>query len=213
MRFKDRADAGQQLAQALSAYRNSKDVIVFALPRGGVVLGVEVSKALGLPLDLAIPRKVGHPRQPEYAIAAVAESGQLATNPAEVERVDPEWFKQAVERERREAGRRRELYLAGRPMPALAGKTAIIVDDGIATGLTMFAAIRDVRHAGAARVVVAVPAAPAETVARLQREVDEVVTLDNGEYYLGAVGAYYDSFPQVSDAEVIDLLKPAAGEA
>lgn len=212
MRFKDRVDAGRRLAQALIAYQNNKAAIVLALPRGGVVLGVEVAKVLGLPLDLVIPRKVGHPMQPEYAIAAVAESGQLATNPGEVERVDPDWFRQAVERERREASRRRELYLGGRAMPALAGKTAIIVDDGIATGLTMFAAIRDVRHAGAARIVVAVPAAPAETVARLQREVDEVVTLDNDEYYLGAVGAYYDDFQQVTDTEVIELLKPANEE-
>jgi len=211
MRFRDRAEAGQRLAQALANYGQSRDALVFALPRGGVTLGVEVARALELPLDLVIPRKVGHPRQPEYAIAAVAEFGPLATNAAEVDRVDPKWFKAAVEHERQEARRRRQLYLGGRAMPDLKGKTAIIVDDGIATGLTMFAAIRDIRHAGAAHIVVAVPAAPAETIENLKREVDEVVVLTGGEYYLGAVGAYYDYFPQVSDQEVIAMLKSMAG--
>jgi len=210
VRFRDRADAGQRLAQVLTKYHQSRNGIVFALPRGGVTLGVEVARGLGLPLDLVIPRKIGHPMQPEYAIAAVAEFGPLATNAAEVERVDPAWFKAAVEHERQEARRRRQLYLGGRPMPDLRDKIAIIVDDGIATGLTMFAAIRDIRQAGAARIVVAVPAAPAETLERLRREVDEVVVLTGDEYYLGAVGSYYDHFPQVSDDEVIAMLKSLA---
>ncbi len=206
MRFKDRVDAGRRLASALAAY-NKADAVVVALPRGGVVLGAEVAKALALPLDLVIPRKIGHPRQPEYAIAAVAECGELASNAGEVERVDPEWFRAEVERQQQEAHRRRQIYLGGRAALKLAGKTAIVVDDGIATGLTMFAALRDIRRAGAARIVVAVPAAPAETVARLRREVDEVVVLAGDEYYLGAVGAYYDDFPQVSDVEVVAVLK------
>ena len=206
MRFKDRADAGRRLAAALAAYKQA-DAVVIALPRGGVVLGAEIAKALDLPLDLVIPRKIGHPHQPEYAIAAVAECGELASNAGEVERVDPDWFRAEVERQRQQARRRRQIYLGGRPVPALTGKTAIVVDDGIATGLTMFAALRDIRRAGAARIVVAIPAAPAETIARLQREVDEVVVLAGDEYYLGAVGAYYDSFPQVSDVEVVALLK------
>ncbi len=206
MRFKDRADAGRRLAAALAAYLKA-DAVVVALPRGGVVLGAEVAKALSLPLDLVIPRKIGHPRQPEYAIAAVAECGELASNADEVGRVDPDWFRAEVERQRQEARRRRQIYLGGRPAPALTGKTAIVVDDGIATGLTMFAALRDIRRAGAARIVVAIPAAPGETVARLKREVDEVVVLAGDDYYLGAVGAYYDDFPQVSDVEVVALLR------
>jgi predicted phosphoribosyltransferase len=179
------------------------------LPRGGVVLGVEVAEALGLPLDLVIPRKIGHPFQPEYAIAAVAESGELASNDWEVKRVDPKWFREAVAREQQEARRRRQSYLGGRAMLAVAGKTAIIVDDGIATGLTMQAAIRDLRRAQPARLVVAVPVAPQDTIEKLKPEVDEVVVLDGGEFYLGAVGAYYDHFPQTSDAEVVALLKRA----
>jgi predicted phosphoribosyltransferase len=180
---------------------------VLALPRGGVVLGVEVAESLGMPLDLVIPRKIGHPQQPEYAIAAVAENGELATNEAEVRRVDHKWFRETVAREQAEAKRRRALYVGGRAPLALSGKVAILVDDGIATGLTMFAAIRDVKQRGPARTVVAVPVAPADTVARLRGEVDAVVTLDDGEYFLGAVGAYYNDFPQVSDDEVVALMR------
>ncbi|KPK71936.1 MAG: phosphoribosyl transferase [Acidithiobacillales bacterium SM23_46] len=212
MRFRDRTDAGKQLSAALSEYRGEAGVVL-ALPRGGVVLGIEVAEGLGMPLDLVIPRKIGHPQQPEYAIAAVAESGELAANEAEVRRVDPDWFRNAVDREQAEAKRRRQLYLGGRAPLPLAGKLAILVDDGIATGLTMFAAIRDVKQRSPARTVVAVPVAPADTVAQLRREVDAVVTLDDGEYFLGAVGAYYDDFPQVSDSEVVALMQRAAGKA
>ena len=112
MRFKDRADAGRRLAAALAAYKQA-DAVVVALPRGGVVLGAEVAKALALPLDLVIPRKIGHPRQPEYAIAAVAECGELASNVGEVERLDPEWFRAEVERQQQEARRPRQNYLRG----------------------------------------------------------------------------------------------------
>jgi predicted phosphoribosyltransferase len=177
------------------------------------VLGVEVAEALGMPLDLVIPRKIGHPRQPEYAIAAVAESGELASNAAEVERLDRQWFRDALAREQAEARRRRVLYLAGRAPLALHGRVAIVVDDGIATGLTMQAAIRDVRRRVPATLVVAVPVAPADTLVRLAREVDAVVTLAGGEGFLGAVGAYYEQFPQVDDAEVVALLKRAATAA
>ncbi len=206
MRFRDRTDAGKQLAAALAQYRGQAGVVL-ALPRGGVVLGVEVARSLGMPLDLVIPRKIGHPHQPEYAIAAVAENGELAANEAEVRRVDPAWFRDTVAREQAEARRRRGLYVGGRAPLPLAGKLAILVDDGIATGLTMFAAIRDTKSRNPARTVVAVPVAPADTVEHLRREVDAVVTLDEGEYFLGAVGAYYDVFDQVSDSEVVALMK------
>jgi len=206
MRFRDRTDAGKQLSTALERYRGQAGVVL-ALPRGGVVLGVEVAEGLGLPLDLVIPRKIGHPLQPEYAIAAVAESGELAANEAEVRRVDSAWFRDAVARETAEAKRRRALYLGGRAPLPLAGKLAILVDDGIATGLTMFAAIRDVKRRRPAQTVVAVPVAPSDTIERLRREVDSVVTLDDGEYFLGAVGAYYDAFPQVSDSEVVTMMQ------
>lgn len=206
MRFRDRVDAGKQLAQALKKYQKH-DGVVYALPRGGVVLGVEVARALGMPLDLLIPRKIGHPLQPEYAICAVVENGEMVCNQQEVARVDPQWFRQVVEAERHEARRRRELYLGGREVAPVQGKTAIIVDDGIATGLTMEVSIRDARRRRPKHLVVAVPVAPPDTVERLSREVDEFVVLDVSPYYLGAVGAYYDRFLQVTDEEVIALLR------
>jgi predicted phosphoribosyltransferase len=211
MRFKDRTDAGRKLANALKKFQG-QDGVVYALPRGGVVLGVEVARALDMPLDLLIPRKVGHPLQPEYAICAVVEHGEIVCNQAEVERIDPQWLRREVETERQEARRRRELYLSGRKAPPVSGKIAIIVDDGIATGLTMEVAIRDARQRHPAQLVVAVPVAPPDTVARLASEVDEFVVLDHSPYYLGAVGAYYDYFNQVSDEEVIALMQSAAAE-
>lgn len=205
MRFEDRTHAGRLLADALLD-RAGGDVVVLALPRGGVVVGVEVARALSAPLDLVIPRKVGHPDFPEYGIAAVAEAGEVVANAVETARVDPAWFERAVAEERAEAARRRATYLGGRPAMDLTDKTAIVVDDGIATGLTMQAAVRDVRQRGAARVVVAVPVAPADAVAALRASVDEVVTLLAPEAYEGAVGAYYRTFGQVGDDEVVRCL-------
>ncbi|MDH3513534.1 MAG: phosphoribosyltransferase family protein [Gammaproteobacteria bacterium] len=212
MRFRDRVDAGKQLALALKKYQNQNGV-VYALPRGGVVLGVEVARVLKMPLDLLIPRKIGHPLQPEYAICAVVENGEMVCNQQEVVRVDPQWFQQQVDAERHEARRRREFYLGGRAPVPVEGKTAIIVDDGIATGLTMEAAIRDARRRQPARLVVAVPVAPPDTVERLSREVDEFVVLDASPHYLGAVGAYYDHFLQVSDEDVNALMRSAVTPA
>lgn len=205
MRFRDRNDAGRRLAEKLSAYRGA-DVVVFALPRGGVPLGMEIARALDCPLGLIIPRKIGHPLSPEYAICAVAENGETVCSPDEAARVDPAWLEKRVEEERAESRRRRERYFKGRaPVPA-EGRTAIIVDDGIATGLTMRAAIRDARQRGAARVVVAIPVAPADTAALLRHEVDDVVAVSIDEHYLGAVGAYYDDFRQLDDDEVVAML-------
>lgn len=206
MRFTTRAEAGRKLAQALEKYKN-QDGVVYPLPRGGIPLGVEIAQALHMPIDLIIPRKIGHPLNPEYAIGAVGENGDIVCSAEEVARIDPLWFKRTVEIERQEARQRRERYLDGRAPLPLAGKTAILVDDGIATGLTMRAAIRDARHRGPARLVVAIPVTPKDTAALLRREVDELVALDIPEFYLGAVGAYYDEFPQISDEEVIELLR------
>lgn len=207
MRFADRREAGRQLAEALERFRGQPGV-VYALPRGGVPLGLEVSRYLDMPLDVLIPRKIGHPLQPEYAICAVPEQGERVCNPREEASVDPNWLADAESRERVEASRRRALY--GRAdAPMVAGKLAIIVDDGIATGLTMRAAIRDVAARGPSRVVVAIPVVPASTAAQLEKEADELVALEITDQYLGAVGAYYDSFPQVSDHEVIAMLQQA----
>jgi putative phosphoribosyl transferase len=205
MRFRDRTDAGRRLAKALVKYRGEEGII-YPLPRGGVVLGVEIAKSLEMPIDLIIPRKIGHPFNPEYAICAVTEGGEPVCNERERASVDPQWLAEQVREARREAHRRRLLYLAGREPLEVGGKTAILVDDGIATGLTMRAAIRDARQRAPSAIVVAVPVAPADAADWLRREVDDLVLLDRPEFYLGAVGAYYDDFPQLTDAEVMTLL-------
>jgi len=210
MRFKDREDAGRRLASLLQAYQG-KQGVVYALPRGGVPVGVEVAHALNMPLDLIIARKIGHPDNPEYAIAAVTEDGELATNPQEVEGVDHAWFRQAVAVQQREAQQRHKRYLGNRAAAAIAGRVAIVVDDGIATGLTITAAVMQARRRNPARLVLAVPVAPRDTADRLSRMVDDFVAVGTPEYFLGAVGAYYDDFRQVTDEEVVELL--AGGRA
>lgn len=213
MRFRDRADAGRQLAQRLAVSYEGKAGIVYALPRGGVVLGAEVARRLRMPLDLIIARKIGHPYNPEYAIGALTERGDPVINRLEVARVQGEWLRRHVAAERQEARRRRELYRGGREALSATGKIAIIVDDGIATGYTMEAAIRELQGQRPTRLVVAVPVVPASTAVKLSEEVDEVAALDAPEDYLGGVGAYYDEFPQVTDEEVIALLREANGGA
>jgi putative phosphoribosyl transferase len=205
MIFTDRADAGKKLARALRCYKG-QDIVIYALPRGGVVLGAEIARELEAPLDLIVVRKIGHPSYPEYAIAAIAEDGHTAMNPSEVASIETEWFEERSQNERQEARRRRELYTRGRTAISATDKIAIIVDDGLATGLTMFAAIQEVRHARPKKVVVAVPVAPPNTVQELKEVVDEVVALHITPA-LGAIGAFYLSFDQVTDAEVIELMR------
>lgn len=205
LHFQDRLHAGQELAKALEAYRG-RPVVVYALPRGGVVLGRIVAEALGAPMDLLIPRKIGHPFNPEYAVAAVTETGETVVEKTEVADIDETWFAQEVVRQREEARRRRETYLGVHARVDVAGKTAIIVDDGIATGLTMKAAIRELQARHPSAIFVAVPVAPLEAVRELEQMVDRVVALEAPEVFLGAIGSYYDSFDQVTDEEVIALL-------
>jgi predicted phosphoribosyltransferase len=207
MRFHDRIDAGKQLAELVAEKYKGTDCVVYPLPRGGVPLGLELARALNMPLDLVIPRKIGHPYNPEYAICAVAETGETVCNERELARADKEWFEQRVAEEREESRRRRELYLAGRSPAVIEGKTAILVDDGIATGLTMRAAVKDMRARKAAHVVVAIPVVPEDTALLLAQEVDDVVALSIDAHYMGAVGAYYDNFSQVSDQEVLEMMK------
>jgi predicted phosphoribosyltransferase len=206
MRFVDRQEAGKELAMALARYRG-RDTVVYALPRGGVVLGFEVARALHASLDLVIARKIGHPHSPEYAVCAVTEKNGLVCNENERAKLDPEWLDRAVQRERQEAARRRKVYLKNVEHISPRDKTAIIVDDGIATGLSILAALQSVRAQKPRELVVAVPVAPHEIAEMLRSEADTVVILEESENYLGAVGAYYEYFPQVSDMQVIELLK------
>lgn len=205
--FRDRKDAGRQLAEKLSAYRG-QDAVVLALPRGGVVLGAEVAQALHLPLDIIVTRKVGHPDNPEYALCAVDETGMLLCNEVEIAAVDQTWLAEETERQIREAKRRVAAYRGDRKPERIAGKTALVVDDGIATGLSMRLAVRSVRAQGAKRVVVAIPVAPAEAVRDLlEGGADDVIVLEPPEEFLGAVGSHYLRFDQVEDSEVVALMK------
>mgnify|MGYP001574773055 CR=1 FL=1 len=204
MRFESRSDAGRQLAKKLENHKD-KDVIILALPRGGVVLGYEIAKRLNAPLDLIITRKIGHPTSPEYAICAVAEDGHMLCNETERKAVDEVWFREESKREQEEAQRRRKLYRKGKK-ENIKGRTVIIVDDGIATGLTLRLAIEEAKHDNPAKIIVAVPVAPRDAANEIEKSVDELVALEVPTVYLGAVGAYYDSFEQISDEEVIHLL-------
>jgi putative phosphoribosyl transferase len=206
--FLDRRDAGKKLAQALLPYKD-QPVVVYALPRGGVVLGVEVARVLAAELDLIVVRKIGHPLQPEYAIGAVAEDGYVIANPDELPALDRGWFERATDVELKEAQRRRNLYLQGRKPVAVTNKIAIIVDDGLATGLTMLAAIHEIRKRHPHKVVVGVPVAASETAARLRSEVDHLVVLEIPDW-LGAIGAFYQRFDQVSAEDVVALMKIGA---
>jgi|SRR5579872_6267111 len=208
MYFKNRIDAGRLLAQALIKYKGS-DVVVYAVPRGGVVTAVEIARILRAPLDLIIVRKIGHPFQPEYAIGAVAEDGHTVRNEKVMESVDKNWLKNEIEAQRQEAKRRREKYLRGRKDIPVEGKTAILIDDGIATGLTIRLAVKELKHRNPKKIVVAVPVSAKATADKIKQEVDEFVALDMpGESeFLGAVGSYYDEFFPVEDAEVIALVR------
>lgn len=206
--FKDRAEAGEKLASLLKQYKDS-DAVVCALPRGGVVLGEKIAKALSLPLDLIIVRKIGHPKNPEYAIAAISEDGHLVYNEEEKALVDQKWFDKEAAHQIKEAKRRRLIYLKGRIPEKIKGKTVIIVDDGIATGLTMFAAIQKIKHQNPAKIIVAIPVAPKETLNKLKEKVDEVITIFSPEFFMGAIGSYYQKFEQVEDEEVVALMRKA----
>lgn len=205
MQFVDRVEAGRQLAAKLSKYRGQ--AVVYGLPRGGVVTGAEIAKELEVPLDLILVRKIGHPANPEYAICAVAEDGEPVCNESERANVPDQWFKITLSEARAENERRRQEYFPeDYQAPRVTGKIAILVDDGIATGLTMEAAVEAVRMRNPKKIVVAVPVAPADSVEDLQVAADEVIMLDNPENFRGAVGAHYQNFPQVEDDEVIELL-------
>lgn len=211
MRFRDRTDAGIRLANALEKYQG-EDLIIYALPRGGVPLGVEIAKRLNAPLDLLITKKIGHPRNPEYAIGAITEDGDPVCNQDEVEWVDRQWLEEETARMRNEIKRRREKYFGEIVQHSIEGKTVIIVDDGIATGYTMFASINEIKKRKPSKIVVAIPVAPEDIANKLRAIVDDLVSVQIDPFYLGAVGAYYDDFSQVEDEEVIALLKSVVGQ-
>jgi len=206
--FKDRKEAGSLLAHELIQYR-SKNAVVLALPRGGVPVAFEIAKKLKLPLDIFPVRKVGHPDNPEYALCAVDQDGNTLCNEEEIANVEPVWLKKEIEEQRQEALRRAGLYRGNKKSLNLSGKIVILVDDGVATGLTLRLAIKSLRKKEPEKIIVAMPISPKETADILKAEVDKLIILDVPEYFAGSVGAYYESFSQVSDDEVISLITAA----
>jgi putative phosphoribosyl transferase len=210
--FLDRRDAGRSLAEALERFRD-EDPVVVALPRGGVPVGYEVARELGVPLDIVCVRKLGAPMQPEYGIGALGEDGVrfVRTEAVEMIGIGDEELEAVVARESAELDRRTRAYRGDREPVAVAGRTVILVDDGIATGGTAIVGARVLRARGAARVVLAVPVGPSGTSERLGDEFDEVVCLSQPEGFFG-IGAFYADFSQTTDEEVVELLAAAREE-
>ncbi len=206
--FDDRRAAGRQLASAVGRLRLRPPLVVLGLPRGGVPVAFEVARALRAPLDVMLVRKVGMPGHPELALGAIATGGVTVRQPLGYDGFDSDAqeFATLAESERGELGRREQVYRAGRPPLELTGKTVVLVDDGLATGATMLAAVRAARKAGATAVVVAAPVASDESAALIGAECDEIVILRIPPL-LRAVGESYVDFGQVEDNEVCELLK------
>ena len=209
MMFQDRRDAGKKLAWAIEALRDWTDTIVLGLPRGGVPVAYEVSTRLNLPLDIFIVRKLGMPGREELAIGAIASDGPVVINQSVVDTlgVSPEAVEAAVEREKLEIKRRERAYREGRPPEPIEGRTALLIDDGLATGASMLAAVRALRPR-AREIVVAVPVAAEETCDEIRREVNQIICCATPRPFF-AVGMFYSNFAQTTDEEVRTLLGQA----
>jgi putative phosphoribosyl transferase len=211
MLFKNRKAAGQFLAKELAAYANRQDVLVLALPRGGVPVAFEVAKALNAPLDVFVVRKLGVPEQQELAMGAIASGGVRVLNENIVRSlgISEAAINQVVAKEQQELERRERLYRGVRPVPTLHERTVILVDDGLATGATMRAALGALQQQEPAKIIVAVPVSASETCQEFQSKVDEVVCAATPSPFY-SVGLWYEEFPQTTDEEVRDLLDKAA---
>jgi putative phosphoribosyl transferase len=210
--FEDRRDAGRRLAGELSGFKDEHPV-VFALPRGGVPVGYEISRSLGAPLDVFVSRKLGAPGQPEFGIGAVAAGGVRVLNEDVVRRlgIPDDYIERITARETAEVGRRLRYFRGERPEPEVVGRTAILVDDGLATGVTARAAVEALRLRGPRRLLLAAPVCAAQTANLFRSEVDELICLECPAD-LGAIGFWYRNFEQTSDEEVVELLGRARSE-
>jgi putative phosphoribosyl transferase len=205
--FSDRKDAGKQLASALTDF-SFKEGMVLAIPRGGVVVGYEIASALNFKLDVIVPRKIGTPDNPELAIGAVTEDGTMILDDSLIMYlgVSNDYIYQESERQKQEIRRRQKFYRQGVSEPEIKDKNVIVVDDGIATGYTMKAALASVRNRGAATLTVAIPVGPPSTIKELEGQADNIVCLYTPEYFQ-AIGQFYSDFSQTANEEVIELLK------
>ena len=206
--FTDRRDAGRRLAEKLKHYKSCKGVLVLALPRGGAVTGLEIARAIGAPLDVLIVRKIGFPGQLELAIGAVSETGAVVLNQRIISYggVSKKYIEDEISAQKKEIDRRMRLYRGGRQLEKVEEKTIIIVDDGVATGATMKAAIATLKEEKIERLIVAIPVSPLETADELRAMADEFVCLYTPSDFM-AVGNYYQDFTQVTDEEVAEILK------
>lgn len=206
--FRDRTDAGKRLAKGLMKYAGKPDVIVLALPRGGVPVGFQVARALGIPLDILLVRKLGVPDQEELAMGAIASGGIRVLNQDIIRLLDiPEAeIEASAAREQKEIERREHAYRGDRPKPEIRGCTIIIVDDGLATGATMRAAVRALRVQSPSKIIVAVPTGAPDTCEELQKEADDVVCLTK-PYPFFSIGSWYHDFSQTTDEEVKSILR------
>ena len=213
MFYKDRKDAGKQLASLLMRYKDRKDVLVLALPRGGVVIGNEIAKALNCSLDIIIVRNIGHPDNPEFAIGAVSETGVIFLNDNIISayNVSKEYLEKEIKEEMKEISKRIDLYRSGKGIPILEGKTVILVDDGVATGATFKAAVSTLKKEKIARLIAALPVSSEDAEEDIKNMVDEWVCPRTLAWFT-AVGNYYHDFKQVSDAKVIELLKKPSND-
>lgn len=211
MLFKDRQDAGKKLAEKLKAYKGQQDIIVLALPRGGIPVGFEIAKSLEVPLDIFIVRKLGVPGHEELAMGAIADGGIIVLNEEIIQQlgITQVLIDRITQDESKEVARRESLYRRGRPAYKLGGKTIIVVDDGLATGASMRAALIAVKEKKPRKIIAAVPVGAAETCKSLRTYVDELVCLLVPPSF-GAVGSWYEDFSQTTDAEVESLLDSAA---
>lgn len=207
--FKDRTDAGRRLAERLTE-RGVEADIVLAIPRGALPIGRIVADALSVPLDIIVAQKMGAPGNPEFAIGAVASDGTVWRNDEAISMldIDEQYIEREREREAENAREKVERYRSGRDAPDLSGKRVIVVDDGVATGSTAIACLRQVREAGAAHVTLAVPVASPSSLDQLEQEADDVIVVETPSYF-SAVGQFYKSFRQVSDEKAIELLEQA----
>lgn len=208
--FHDRKHAGRLLAAHLQRVikLDRKNCLILALPRGGVPVAIEVANVLNIPMDILVVRKIGHPYQPEYGIGAITEEGYYWTDPGavRVSDIQPMQIQQVVEKETLEVARRVAKYRDDKPLPSLDGKTVLLVDDGLATGVTARVAAQYVRSKGASRIILAVPIAPDATVQSQPPEFDDIICFKQSATLL-AVGQFYLDFSQVTDQEVLDIMK------